>query len=154
MTVLDVLNDSVAQELLASTHIAKLAYTWKDGSPRVVPIWFQWNGDQIVMASPVIAPKVKAIAANPRVAVTIDGSDWPYHALAVRGSAEIDYPEGVVPEYAKAANRYFGPEGGPAWISQVEAMAIPFARFTITPDTASILDFETRFPSAIAHYMR
>ena len=32
--------DPVAQELLASAVPARLAYSWKDGTPRVVPIWF------------------------------------------------------------------------------------------------------------------
>ena len=52
MNVLDVLNDKVAQELLASTQLARLAYTWRDGTPRVVPIWFHWTGSELVMASP------------------------------------------------------------------------------------------------------
>ena len=34
------LDDPVAQELLHSTNLARLAYTWHDGTPRVVPIWF------------------------------------------------------------------------------------------------------------------
>jgi len=44
MTVQDVLNDHIAQELLGSTELARLAYTWSDGTPRVVPIWFHWTG--------------------------------------------------------------------------------------------------------------
>jgi hypothetical protein len=30
--------DEVAQHLLSSTIVARLAYTWRDGSPRVVPM--------------------------------------------------------------------------------------------------------------------
>lgn len=41
------LNDPVAQELLHSTVPARLAYTWLDGTPRVVPIWFHWNGEEV-----------------------------------------------------------------------------------------------------------
>lgn len=37
---LALLNDPVAQRLLQSTNPARLAYVWKDGTPRVVPIWF------------------------------------------------------------------------------------------------------------------
>ena len=37
MNVQDVLNDKIAQELLTSTELARLAYTWRDGTPRVVP---------------------------------------------------------------------------------------------------------------------
>ncbi len=38
MQGLELLNDPVAQELLSSTHLARLAYTWRDGTPRVIPI--------------------------------------------------------------------------------------------------------------------
>lgn len=58
--------------LLGSANPARLAYTWRDGSPRVVPIWFHWTGDQFVLGSLPKAPKLKALAADPRVALTID----------------------------------------------------------------------------------
>ena len=41
---LALLDDPVAQTLLQSTIPARLAYSWTDGTPRVVPIWFHWTG--------------------------------------------------------------------------------------------------------------
>jgi hypothetical protein len=84
------------------------------------------------------------------VAVTIDGSTWPYHALLLRGVAKLEHVDGVVPEYAAAAERYFGPEQGRAWVAQVAGMPGGMTRVSITPTHATILDFETRFPSAIS----
>ncbi|MGO9333031.1 MAG: pyridoxamine 5'-phosphate oxidase family protein [Acidimicrobiales bacterium] len=150
MAVLDVLNDQVAQELLASRELARLAYTWRDGTPRVVPIWFHWTGTEVVVASPSKAPKVKMLSSRPEVAVTIDGSSWPYHTLLLRGTATVEQSDGVVPEYAAAAERYFGPEQGSAWIAQLEEMGLAWTRISITPTHATVLDFETRFPSALA----
>lgn len=150
MAVLDVLNDEVARELLTSTELARLAYTWRDGTPRVVPVWFHWTGTEIVVASPSKAPKLKVIGSRPQVAVTIDGSTWPYHALLLRGVAKLEHVDGVVPEYAAAAERYFGPEQGRAWVAQVAGMPGGMTRVSITPTHATILDFETRFPSAIS----
>ena len=49
---LALLNEPLAQELLHATIPARLAYVWSDGTPRVVPIWFQWTGQEIVMCSP------------------------------------------------------------------------------------------------------
>ena len=60
------LNDPVARELLASTIPARLAYNWLDGTPRVVPIWFHWDGKQFVLGSPPRAPKLRALRQNPR----------------------------------------------------------------------------------------
>jgi hypothetical protein len=147
---MDVLNDEVAQDLLNSTELAKLAYTWRDGSPRVVPIWFHWTGAQVVLASPAKAPKLKVLTSGARVALTIDRASWPYQVLLIRGTATVEQTDGVVPEYAAAAERYFGPEQGRAWISQVAAMGQGMARIAITPTKATILDFQARFPSAIS----
>ena len=45
---LALLHHPVAQELLHSTNPARLAYSWHDGTPRVVPIWFHWTGQEVV----------------------------------------------------------------------------------------------------------
>jgi Pyridoxamine 5'-phosphate oxidase len=143
----ELLNDPVASALLSSVNPARLAYTWTDGSPRVVPIWFHWTGEQFVLGSPPKAPKLKALAADPRVALTIDDNAWPYKVLLVRGRADAELVEDVSPEYEMAATRYFGPEQGPAWVATLRGK--PMARIAITPEWAGILDFETRFPSAL-----
>jgi hypothetical protein len=53
------LNDPVAQRMLQSTVPARFAYNWSDGTPRVVPIGFHWNGAEIVLGTPTDAPKMK-----------------------------------------------------------------------------------------------
>jgi hypothetical protein len=143
------LNDPVAQELLHSTNLARLAYTWRDGTPRVVPIWFHWDGETIVLGSPPNAPKVDVLPANSKVALTIDRNEWPYHALLVRGSAHVETVEGVTPEYEAAARRYFGAEQGQEWVEGVRQMTSEMVRITVRPEWVCILDFEERYPSAI-----
>ncbi len=141
--------DPVAQALLASRQPAHLAYTWDDGTPRVVPIWFTWTGTALVFGTPPKAPKLKALRKRDDVAVTIDDAGaWPYKALLVRGTASVDLLDDVVPEYAEAANRYFGSEQGAAWLSQLQGQ--PMARVSVTPTWVAIIDFETRFPSALS----
>jgi hypothetical protein len=54
------LRDPVAQQLLQSKFPAHLAYTWREGTPRVVPIGFHWNGAEIVLAIAPDAPKTSA----------------------------------------------------------------------------------------------
>ena len=48
---LALLNDPVARELLRGRTPARLAYSWTDGSPRVVPIAFYWNGEELVLGT-------------------------------------------------------------------------------------------------------
>ena len=143
------LEDPIAQELLGSRQVARVAYTWLDGAPRVVPIWFHWTGEVITFGTPVKAPKLKALERNPRVAVTIDdSSSWPYRALLVRGDASVDLLDDVSPEYAAAAHRYFGEEQGDAWLAGLRGQ--PMARVSVSPTWVAVLDFETRFPSALS----
>lgn len=146
---LDLLQDPVAQELLHSSFPAHLAYVWKDGSPRVVPMAFHWDGNEIVMGSPPKAPKVKRLDGK-KVAVTIDSIYPPFHVLYIRGTAHVSITEGVPMEYALAMNRYYStPEAADAWLKQVGALFPKMARIAVTPEWVGILDFEQRFPSEI-----
>jgi PPOX class probable F420-dependent enzyme len=146
---LSLLQDSAAQQMLNSKIPARLAYIGTDGGPRVVPIWFHWNGSEIVMATPPKAPKLKALAKNPKVALTIDDNVFPHKVLLVRGKARMEPLDGMVPEYALAAERYFGAEQGKAWVAQMSQMSPTMVRVTVTPEWVGLLDFQTRFPSAL-----
>ncbi len=147
---LSLLQHPVAQELFASKIPARLAYIWTDGTPRVVPIWFHWTGSEVVMGTPPKAPKLKALRKNPKVSLTIDSNDFPNKVLLIRGRARLEAVEGIVPEYALAAERYFGQTQAQAWISQLRGMVPSMVRIAITPEWVGILDFQTRFPSALA----
>jgi hypothetical protein len=147
---LDLLQHPASQELLHSKIPARLAYVWTDGSPRVVPIWFHWNGQEFIMASPPRAPKLKALAKNPKVSFTIDDNTFPHKVLLIRGTARLESVNGMVPEYVAAAERYFGPEQGKAWINQLRTLTSSMVRITIAPEWVGLLDFQTRFPSALA----
>ena len=146
---LNLLQQPVARDLLESRNPARLAYIWTDGTPRVVPIWFHWTGSDFVLASPPRAPKLKALARNPETSLTIDDNTFPYKVLLVRGRARLETMNGVVPEYAIAAERYFGREQGQAWVTQLGGMVSSMVRITIAPHWVGLLDFQTRFPSAL-----
>jgi hypothetical protein len=147
---LGLLQHPASKELLQSKIPARLAYIWTDGTPRVIPIWFHWNGRELVMATPPKAPKLKALAKNPKVSLTIDDNTFPHKVLLIRGTARLQPVEGIVPEYIAAAERYFGREQGEAWIGQLRKMIPSMVKITITPEWVGLLDFQTRFPSALS----
>ena len=152
-TVLDQLNDPVAQELLHSKVPARLAYNWTDGTPRVVPIWFHWNGHELVFGTPITAPKVEALKDGMPVAVSIDSEAWPPKVLLIRGTVKVNAVDGMVPEYALSAERYFGEEQGKGWEKLYLQLAPRSLRIVLTPEHVSILDFDKRYPSAFAKAM-
>jgi hypothetical protein len=65
----------------------------------------------------------------------------------IRGIASIDMLDDISPEYAIAAERYFGPEQGKAWVEQLRGFAISTDKGD--PPWANVIDFETRLPSAL-----
>src|SRR5512138_656579 len=92
---LALLNDPVAQRLLQSTFPARLAYTWKDGTPRVIPIAFHWDGKEIVLGTPPDAPKMQVLRDGVKVALTIDSDSLPFKVLLIRGTVHTDIFEGI-----------------------------------------------------------
>ena len=76
-----------------------------------------------------------------------DSSGWPYKVLLLRGTATVEMADDVIPEYALSAHRYLGPEAGGALLAQLKGQRM--ARVGITPTWAAVLDFVTRFPSAL-----
>jgi hypothetical protein len=72
-------------------------------------------------------------------------------ALLLRGTATVQMMPTVVAEYAAAARRYMGEEAGNAWVG--EAGAIFSVRIAIRPEWVGVLDFQTRFPSAMQTVM-
>jgi len=146
---IELLQHPASKGLLQSTIPARLAYVWTDGTPRVIPIWFHWNGRDFVLGTPSKAPKLKALAKNSKVALTIDDDTFPHKVLLVRGTARLEPMRGIVPEYALAATRYFGDQQGKDWVMQLASMIQDMVRITVTPEWVGLLDFQKRFPSAL-----
>jgi PPOX class probable F420-dependent enzyme len=146
---LGLLDSDVAQRLLSSTLNARLAYTGTDGMPRVLPIWFHWTGDELVMCSMAGASKAAALRAHPDVAITIDTDGFPADVLLLRGPATVTDVDGVADEYAQAARRYMGEEGAAQWLDDLERRGARMHRIGVRPTWAAVLDFQTRFPRVL-----
>jgi hypothetical protein len=151
-----VMEDPVARRLLASGNPARLAYIARDGTPRVVPVGFTWNGATLVIGTVPGSAKVAALEANPAVALTIDTSApvWPPNVLLIRGTAEVSLVDGVFPEYVAAARKVTPAETFPEWEAGVHALYDQMARIDVTPTWVKVHDFETRVPQAVEDLAR
>ena len=150
------LQSDLAKRLLTSTIPARYAYTALDGTPRVVASWFEWTGEELVLPTFISAPhvshpayRVRALRANPDVAITIDTDSFPPEVLSIRGRAEITEVDGVPPEYARAAHRYLGDEEATGYLTQIDGPGTRMARIAVRPAWVGLLDFQTRMPSAL-----
>jgi hypothetical protein len=139
----DELSTPGAQELLASTSFAHLAYTGPDGTPRVIPVGFFWTGDQFVISTATTSPKVAALSAGADVALSITSGGTPdqARALSIRGQASVEIVDGVVPEYLAAARKTMDAEAAAAFEQNVRAMYGQMARIAITPHWVRFYDF-------------
>jgi PPOX class probable F420-dependent enzyme len=146
------LETELAQQLLASTNYARLAFVAPDGTPRVHPIWFHWTGAELVFGTTLNARKVAALRKNPAVAVTIDTQDPPNppRILQLRGPAAISAHDDVFDEWYAAARRYLGAEAAEAWRAGYRGLPHRWARIALRPTWVGLLDFETRLPAAMA----
>ena len=141
--IIETLNDPVAQELLRSAIPARLAYIGTDGTPRVIPIAFYWTGQEIVVCTSPAAPKVRALQANPHIALTIDTERAPWKQLLVRGTVEIEIVDGIPPEYLRASEKSMPQEHWDQFAKHVRGMYPQMARITIVPTWAKVFDFST-----------
>jgi hypothetical protein len=153
---LGLLETEVARHLLGSTIPARFAYIAQDGTPRVLATWFHWTGEVLVMPTFVAAPHVRhaasrlrALRANPAVAVTIDTETFPPEVLTIRGRVAVSEVEGVPPEYASAARRYLGEEAAREYLAQIDRPGTRMARIDLRPTWVGVLDFQARLPSAL-----
>jgi hypothetical protein len=143
------LQEPIAQQLLQSKGPAHLAYNWRDGTPRVIPMGFHWNGQEIVMATATDAPKTKVLTNGSKVAVSIDLDFSASKTLLIRGTVRTDTVEGIAPEYAAMIRRTMSEEDAEALLKEAARLYPRMTRIFIHPDWVGLLDFETRLPSAV-----
>ncbi|MEV4514785.1 pyridoxamine 5'-phosphate oxidase family protein [Dactylosporangium sp. NPDC049525] len=152
--ITEVLNRPLSQELLAR-DLTRLAYVAKDGTPRVIPIAFTWNGTTIVMCTTKNAPKLHALRANPAVALTIDTEVHPPKILLIRGHADLDVVDDIPEEYLQMNGTYqMTPEQRVHWEAEVRSLYDGMVRIVVTPTWAKLIDFETTLPSAVEELVR
>jgi hypothetical protein len=150
------LHTATAQQLLASTLPARLAYVTGDGQPRIVPTWFVWDGTDVVMATWVAGPHIRYraqriadLVARPDVTISIDTDDNPPVALQIRGRAVVEVVDEIVDEYRAAATRYLGADAAQQMFSALDGAPVTMARISVTPAWVGLLDFRGRLPGPL-----
>jgi hypothetical protein len=152
--VAEVLNKPISQEML-HRDIARLAYVAPDGTPRVIPIAFTWNGTEVVMCTTTNAPKLASLRRNPSVSLTIDTEVHPPKILLLRGDAVLDEVEGIPDEYLQMNGSYeMTPEQRVEWEAEVRSLYDSMVRIVVTPTWAKLIDFHETLPTPVEELMR
>lgn len=144
----------ITRQLLRSEPILHLSYTARDGGPRVIPIAYAWDEGCFRMWTIPASAKVRALQADPRVAITIDILGPPPRVLLARGRATLTTVNGVPDGYLQASHRTMPPQARDGFDAQVRALYQQMVAITITPDWARLIDFETTAPAAVEKLVR
>jgi nitroimidazol reductase NimA-like FMN-containing flavoprotein (pyridoxamine 5'-phosphate oxidase superfamily) len=139
----DELRHPEAQRLLRDAALLRLAYNGTDGTPRVIPIGYFWNGGEVVICTATTAPKARALARRPEVALSIDEGATPADSKAVliRGAAVLETVDGVPEEYIAGARKVLAPEQVPAFEEACSQLYERMVRIRIAPSWARFFDF-------------
>ena len=74
-------------DILASKTLGHLATVNAAGKPQVNPVWFIWDGQQILLSIKPETSKYRNLSANPYVAISFSDSNRPERYLEIRGRA-------------------------------------------------------------------
>jgi nitroimidazol reductase NimA-like FMN-containing flavoprotein (pyridoxamine 5'-phosphate oxidase superfamily) len=142
-TPADELSHPEAQRLLRDAPLLSLGYNGTDGTPRVIPIGYFWNGAEVVICTATTSPKARALAERPTVALSIDEGATPMDSKAVliRGTAVLETVDGVPEEYIAGARKVMAAEQIPAFEQACAQMYPQMVRITIAPAHARFFDF-------------
>lgn len=75
---------------LRADLVAWLITVAADGTPSPTPVWFLWDGTSIVVYSQREKPKLRHIAANPRVALALRTDELGDEITVITGDAAVD----------------------------------------------------------------
>ena len=91
MTGIDFTTEHGARTLarLESEEVIWLTTVSAKGIPQPSPVWFLWQNDHFVIYSQPNTPKIRAIRANPNVALNFNSSETGGNVAVFRGMAEI-----------------------------------------------------------------
>ncbi len=83
--------------LLHEEPVVWLSSVRPEGGPHLVPIWFSWDGREILIASKPNAQKIRNLRANPDVMLALGEAEDDFDVGLLEGRAELlDAPAAVV----------------------------------------------------------
>jgi PPOX class probable F420-dependent enzyme len=103
------------EEFLKGPNLARVAVVRGDGSPFIVPVWYEWDGKYLYVVGRKRSSWVDDVRRNGRVCVLIDEDKLPLRKVIIEGTAEVVGTDWI--EIGKRmAVRYFGPDVGPKYL--------------------------------------
>ena len=91
---------------LADEHIIWLTTVRENGQPEPSPVWFVWDGATFLIYSRPHTPKLRNIAARPRVSLNFDTNESGDDVVVFTGEAQIAEAEPSVLQVPSYLEKY------------------------------------------------
>lgn len=102
-----IMTEEYREKFLAKTRYGYLTTLASDGSPRSVPVWFDWDGQAVRIFTGIDTPKVKRIKRDPRVTLLVSNDISEYEAwISFDGTAKVRL-DGAIELVEKLAAKYW-----------------------------------------------
>jgi PPOX class probable F420-dependent enzyme len=105
--------DDRDRALLEAPNFAHVATLRRDGTPEVVPVWVDVDGDRVLLNSAEGRSWPKNLDRDPRVTVTVTNMENPYEYVTIRGHLAEKTTEGADEHIDKLAKKYLGTDRYP-----------------------------------------
>jgi PPOX class probable F420-dependent enzyme len=120
-------------EFLSKPRIATLITLYADGSPKAVPVWFEWDGSRARLFTSRRSVKVGRIRADPRVCLSVAepvgiNEAW----VSIEGTAQVT-DGGGMDLARRLAPRYYTAEKSKQALAEWEKTAGNWVVVEITP---------------------
>ena len=100
-------------DLLQKPAFANLATLNPDGSPQVTPVWFEFDGTNILINTARGRKKDRNLRRDPRVAISIADPENPYRYLGIQGRVADMTENGADAHIDKLAKKYLNKDKYP-----------------------------------------
>jgi PPOX class probable F420-dependent enzyme len=100
-------------DLTEKKAFAQLATLMPDGTPQVSPVWFEYDGTNILINTAKGRVKDKNMRRDPRVGIDILDPDNPYRHLSIRGRVVEITEQGADELIDKLTKKYTGQDKYP-----------------------------------------
>jgi PPOX class probable F420-dependent enzyme len=101
------------QALLRAKNFVHVATLHKDGTPHVVPVWVDTDGEDVIVNSAEGRAWVRHLERDPRITCTVMNMENPYEYAIIRGRMTTKTTDGADDHIDALAKKYLDADSYP-----------------------------------------
>lgn len=139
------LSEEEIETFLKEPNVAVIATVRPDGSPHVVPTWYEYEDGDIVLHMGPESLRHGNLQHNNRVCICIDTRTPPYKAVIIEGRARLEegkYEDTTSERMRRMAVHYLGEGAGKRYADSIEWQRTVIAR--VSPQRVVSWDYGRR----------